>query len=367
MNSQMHVDQQLLEAVVLGGTLLGGGGGGAPGEGLKMGRTALSRGVPRFCTIDELADGAFVATVAVVGAPSQRDAFVAPEDYVRTVQSLQELAAKPLAALMTNENGGWASVNGWIQSSVLGLPLLDAACNGRAHPTSLMGSMGLHRQGDYVSLQAAAGGNPAKQKRIEIVVKATLDQAEQIVRTTSTLAGGMIVVARNPVQASYIKSHGALGAISHAVTVGKSIQTALPQGARAVASAVCDVFQGTLRGEAYVSNIELSTQKGFDIGVAQLTSSDGCYTLTIWNEYMALDKDGLRLATFPDLIITIDAESGLPLTSAQLKNGQTVLLATAPKQSLILGAGMHDRALFAAAEQALGISLIPYVFAEEKP
>ncbi len=361
----MHVDHQLLEAAVLGGTVLGGGGGGARSEGMKMGRAALDRGTPRFCTIDDLADDALVATVAVVGAPSQRDAFVAPEDYVRTVQSLQDLAGKTLAALITNENGGWATVNGWIQSAVLGLPLLDAACNGRAHPTSLMGSMGLHHQGDYVSLQATAGGNPARQKHIEIAVKGSLEQTAQIVRTASTLAGGMVTVARNPVPASYVKSHGALGAISHAVKVGNAVQTALPQGARAVAIALCDVLQGQLQDEACVSTIRLSTQKGFDIGIAQLTGSASSYTLTVWNEYMALDKDGVRLATFPDLIITIDAQSGLPLTSAELENGQSILLLTAPRQSLILGAGMHDRTLFAAAEQALGISLIPYVFPEE--
>jgi DUF917 family protein len=367
MISGMCIDEQLLEAAVLGGTVLGGGGGGARSEGMNMGRAALERGTPRFCTIDDLGDDALVATVAVVGAPSQRDAFIEPEDYVGTVQHLQALGGKPLTALMTNENGGWATVNGWMQSAVLGLPLLDAACNGRAHPTSLMGSMGLHRQSGYVSLQAAAGGNPAKKEHIEIAVKGTLEQGEQIVRMASTLAGGMVAVARNPVPASYIKAHGAVGAISHAVKIGRAIQTALPHGVGAVAKAICDMLQGQHIDEASISTIKLATHHGFDAGIAHLTGSAGSYTLSIWNEYMALDRDGKRLATFPDLIVTIDAQRGLPLTSAELKDGQRIFLVTTAKQNLILGAGMHDRALFAAAEQALGISLIPYAFPEEKP
>ena len=42
---------------------------------------------------------------------------------------------------------------------------------------------------------------------------------------------------------------------------------------------------------------------------------DGCQ-LTFWNEYATAEKDGKRLATFPDLIMTINAKTGEPVTTA---------------------------------------------------
>ncbi|MDK3075364.1 hypothetical protein QO034_19985, partial [Sedimentitalea sp. JM2-8] len=54
-----------------------------------------------------------------------------------------------LAAINTNENGAQTTVNGWFHSALSGLPVLDLACNGRAHPSSLMGSLGLHLEGEY--------------------------------------------------------------------------------------------------------------------------------------------------------------------------------------------------------------------------
>ncbi|WP_261372579.1 S-methyl thiohydantoin desulfurase domain-containing protein, partial [Haloferax volcanii] len=85
-----------------------------------------------------------------------------------------------VGALMTNEMGGFATVNGLLQSAVTGLPLVDAACNGRAHPTGPMGSIGLSQ--DAESVQAAVGGVPGTASRLETVVEAELGTAASLVR-----------------------------------------------------------------------------------------------------------------------------------------------------------------------------------------
>ncbi len=36
------------------------------------------------------------------------------------------------------------------------------------------------------------------------------------------------------------------------------------------------------------------------------------FEMTFWNEYMTLEKDGERYATFPDLIMTLDAKTARP-------------------------------------------------------
>src|SRR5699024_4049802 len=80
-------------------------------------------------------------------------------DYVHALQTLIEHADVPIAAVMTAQNGFSTTLNGWIQSSVLGVPVLDAAGDVRAHPTGKLGSLGLAEREGYVSTQVVSGGS----------------------------------------------------------------------------------------------------------------------------------------------------------------------------------------------------------------
>ena len=77
---------------------------------------------------------------------------------------------------------------------------------------------------------------------------------------------------------------------------------------------------------------------------------------------MTLEIDGQRLATFPDLLTTLDAATGRPISTADMKEGLQVAVLQAPRCNLLLGAGMRDPALFAVAEQAVGKPLVSHVF-----
>lgn len=44
-------------------------------------------------------------------------------------------------------------VNGRFQSAVTGIPVVNSACDGRAHPTGVMGSMDLESDPEYHSIQ----------------------------------------------------------------------------------------------------------------------------------------------------------------------------------------------------------------------
>ena len=105
--------------------------------------------------LDEVNDESVLVTVAMVGAPSATEQYVEPMYHVQALQLLMTHLDAPVGGLITNENGGAATINGWLQSAVTGLPVVDAPCNGRAHPTSLMGSMGLDGMDGYVSRQVA--------------------------------------------------------------------------------------------------------------------------------------------------------------------------------------------------------------------
>src|SRR5690606_516844 len=90
------------------------------------------------------------------------DQYVKPVDYALALQMLQEHPGGRIARIITSETGAMGTVNGWFQSAVTGIPVVDAAGNGRAHPTGVMGSMALDRLEGYRSVQAAVGGIPMR-------------------------------------------------------------------------------------------------------------------------------------------------------------------------------------------------------------
>src|SRR5574341_1378546 len=163
----MKLDRHSVEAAALGGALLGGGGGGWPEDGLTMGNLALAAGAPRLLALEALPADALIVTVSAVGAPASPDRHTPPMDFVAALQVLNQKLGGRIAGLITSENGGASTLNGWFQSAVTGIPVVDAACDGRAHPTGVMGSIGLERDAAYRSVQAAAGGDAAVGRRVE--------------------------------------------------------------------------------------------------------------------------------------------------------------------------------------------------------
>jgi len=354
----INLDRERVKTAVVGGAILGGGGGGWIELGLASGYLAVEMDRLTLLSPDELPDDTAVVTVGAVGAPAAKDRYVTPRHFIRAVELLRDRMGVAVGGLITNENGGSATVNGWIQAAALGLPVVDAPCNGRAHPTGLMGSMGLHRRTGYLSIQAAAGGDPQKGRYLEMTVTGGLSQASALVRQSSIQAGGVLAVARNPVTLSYARENGAPGAISEAMRVGSALLKHEGDPARMIRSAA-EALRGELIAEGVIADVSLQTEGGFDSGRVRLSTG---HELTFWNEYMTLEKDGERLGTFPDLIMTFDLGSGMPVISAEIEHGQPVAVIWSHRSNLILGAGMKDPALFVDAERAVNRSIIQYVF-----
>ncbi|MGB9956864.1 DUF917 domain-containing protein [Haloferax prahovense] len=356
-DGERAITAEWVEDVAVGGAVLGGGGGGSLSKGIEFGELAVEYGRPTIVSVADLDPTDVVVTVSGVGAPAATESHVDPADYVRAVELLVDRLAADgttVGALMTNEMGGFATVNGLLQSAVTGLPLVDAACNGRAHPTGPMGSIGLSQ--DANSMQAAVGGVPGTASRLETVVEAELGTAASLVRYAAEDAGGLVAVARNPVSARYAEAHAALDTYDQAEAVGRAVR--LADGGRDAAERVAEVLGGEVSLVGPVESFALETTGGFDVGEVEIEGRE----LTFWNEYMTLELDGERLATFPDLITTLDAETGMPVSTAELAEGRSVAVVVAPAANLSLGAGMADPALFDPVEQAVGKAVKSHVF-----
>lgn len=351
--TKVILDKKMVDYAVYGGAILGGGGGGWIEEGLQIGRLSLEIGQPTLYSIDELSNEALLVTVSLVGAPAAKDKYLKPIHYVKALEILSQKLDQPIAGLITNENGAGTTVNGWFQSAITGIPVVDNPCNGRAHPTGSMGSLNLSDIPSYISHQGAAGGKD--DCYLELSVSGSLDKSATMIRNASIQAGGLVAVARNPVTVAYAKQHGASGGVTQAIEVGEAL---LSHKGEAAIDAVVTKLGGEVFATGTVTKFDLETTGGFDVGSVLI---DDKVELSFWNEYITLEKEGERIATFPDLIMTLDANTAEPIVSAAIEKGQKIALITVPKANLRLSTTMQNQKLMKSIEDIIKKPINPYL------
>lgn len=339
-----------------GGWFLGGGGGGSIEGGKDMLKTALAYGGFDVCSVDELEDDDLVLTGSLVGSPSAGKVGITGEHCARCYEIYKLNTGIEPKALISNESGAQSITNGWIAAAVNKLPVVDAACNGRAHPTGTMGAMGLDTLNGYRSVQSAVGGNG--EHYLEMCVSGTIESTSQLVRNASIETKGFISVLRNPATAAYIKQNSAVGTLSMCIDIGAIVRKFENKPDDMVA-ALKDKLDMRLLTRGKVSSFKLECKGGFDVGSFMVNNS---HEVTYWNEYMTAEADGKRIATFPDLIMLLDGATGLPVCSAAVKDDMDVMLVNVPKAKLLLGKAMFLRHLFLPCESAVEKPLVKYVF-----
>jgi DUF917 family protein len=175
------------------------------------------------------------------------------------------------------------------------------------------------------------------------------------------MAGGFIASCRNPLPASYVKRNAALGGISIALDLGEAILAAEAKGGSAVIEAICLQTKGSIIGHGKVMKKAVTyTKEAFDVGTINIGSGPSAVTLHVMNEYMAVDgADGARLAGFPDVITTLNAQ-GVPVSVGELREGDELLVLRIAKDVIPLSSSVTDPSVYPVVEKALGINLTDY-------
>jgi hypothetical protein len=239
---------------------------------------------------------------------------------------------------------------------VLGVTVLDAAGDVRAHPTGKLGALGLTTRPGYVATQVVSGGNRELAGHLEVVVRGTSATADDVLRDVSVRAGGFIASARNPVELTWVREHAAIGAVTVALDLGGAMAAAQEQGGQAVVEAVL----GTLRGRVLARGplehaVPLVTRGGWDHGTLRVGEVEVPYL----NEFMAAQAAGERLATYPDTVTILDGATGLPLAvkDAQAATGREVVVVAVDAALLPLSSSAVDPVGLAEVEQIMELEL----------
>jgi DUF917 family protein len=355
---------QDVEAAIRGGSIFAAGGGGWADHGRMLGTAAVSIGQPELVSMDEVPDDAYIATAAAIGAPAGSTEWqMLGVDYVKAVEMLQQELGAPVYGLMIGQNGMSSTMNAWLPSALLGTKVIDAVGDIRAHPTGDMGSIGMAGSPE-TTIQVAVGGHRASHSYIELVVRGATGRISPILRKAADMSGGFIASCRNPMRASYVKKNAALGGISRALELGEAIMSAEGHGGDAIIAAICKTTSGTVLGRGQVTRKAVTyTDAAFDIGTIRIDCGDRTLVLYVMNEYMAIeDGRGERLATFPDVITTLNAD-GRPVSVGHIKDGDELSVFHIAKEHLPLSSSVKDPAVYPVCEAALGIAIASYALA----
>ncbi|PSK99405.1 hypothetical protein CLV63_103129 [Murinocardiopsis flavida] len=343
---------------VLGGGVFAAGGGGWLHHGELMGGAATTMGRPVLASVAELPADSWVATVTAIGAPAAKDWEIRPVDYVDALKALMAAADHPIAAVMTAQNGYSTTLNGWIQSAVLGVKVLDAAGDIRAHPTGKLGALGLTTRPGYMSVQSVSGGNRALHGHFQAVTRGSSVTCDDVLRDISVRTGGFIASARNPVELDWVRRNAALGAITAAIDLGRTMADAAPGGGAAVIEAVTAAIGGAELARGPLAHAAPTiTKGGWDHGVFRVAD----HTVPYLNEFMAVDAGGARLASYPDMIALLAVDTGLPLAVKDAVEGMEVAVVAAPAAALPTSASACDVGALREVEEIMGIDLVAYL------
>lgn len=325
-----EIQRDELEPLATGAWILGAGGGGNPYLSYVNLR-ALYDGGARVSLMDpkDLADDDLVAMVAGIGAPLVgQERLPDPKVVARPLLALQDHLKRPFRAVMSGEIGGANGLRALIAGAVTGLPAVDADSMGRAFPEGQMTSFAIAGLPMLTTVLSDVRG-------IEVIIKRAADAKwmERLSRKACAEMGSVASACRAPRTGREVKDHGVLYSTSKTIRIGRVIGEARRRREDAVV-ALIEAERGVLLFKGKVQDVERRTTEGFLRGTSRLAGLDGdrgaMLELAFQNEYAAAWRDGEVVATTPDIICTLDSESGEAVGTEMLRYGQRISVIALP-------------------------------------
>jgi DUF917 family protein len=316
--------EEALENLAVGAAILGTGGGGNPYIGKLLAQQSIrEHGPVEVVGVDEIPDDALAAFSAMMGAPTVMiEKLPRGDELVRAFEALRARLGRPITHVVPAEVGGINSTLPIAAAALLRLPLVDADGMGRAFPEVQMCTPTIYGISATPMALADEKGNT--------VVIETIENrwTERLSRTITVDFGCTALIALYPMNGAEARESLIPGTLGLAEDLGRLVRRG--QGI----DGVLERLRGHQLFEGKVADVERRTVGGFARGEATIdgTGRDAGSKLRIrfQNEHLIAVRDGEVAATVPDLIIVLDAETGEPITTEELRYGFRVVVAAAP-------------------------------------
>lgn len=324
-----EIGESQLDDIALGAAILGTGGGGDPYVGKLLAREAIRAfGPVEVVELDEIADDAFIIPSAMMGAPTVMvEKLPRGDEVVNAFQHLQKYLGRHADYTMAIEIGGINSMIPFCLAAQLRLPMVDADLMGRAFPELQMCTPSIH--GIAASPMAIADdkGNAS------IIDAVGNLWTERLARSATIEMGCAALIALYPMDGEALRRSAIPGSLTVAEELGRLIRVTREAHGDTIA-AILDRLHGHLLFAGKVVDVDRRTEKGFAKAVARIEGMDadaGSHLrLSTQNEHLVAERDSVVVASVPDLIIVLDSETGLPITTEELRYGFRVTVIAAP-------------------------------------
>lgn len=324
MNILRMIDVNDLEDIAIGGAVLGTGGGGDPYVGKLMAQQAIRRHGPvKLVDVGELADDALVVPVCMMGAPTvMTEKLPQGDELMNAFTALEKVMGRRIDAVLCGEAGGVNSTTPFVVAASSGLPLVDGDGMGRAFPELQMVTFTLCGVSATPMVLCDDKGNS--------IVLDTVSNAwtERLARAATIEMGGSALLAFYPMSGKVAKQAVVRGTLSLCAQVGETLRAARAAHGDPVA-ALAGLLGAQRLFHGRITDIERRTVGGFARGRATFQGVEDHKGQTMYlefqNEFLIAQRGDDVLATTPDLISVVEADSGDPVTADSLKYGQRLV------------------------------------------
>ena len=344
-----------VESIAIGAGILGTGGGGSPYLGKLYMQSILEQGYGvTVIGLDDIADDALVTEVAGMGAPT-----VGIEKLPQALEprraGIKNGRDVIIDAILCAEIGGANSIQPLVAGALTGKPVLDGDGMGRAFPELQMST-------HFIDGAPCTPAALVDEKNNRIVFGHITDpyMLEKFARDLCILMGCHADLAVPVFSGTQVKRSSVRNTLSLAKLLGDAVLAARASKAP-MTDAVLAVTGGAELFAGKLVDVQRRTTAGFARGEL-VAEGLGAYRnrwlhVAVQNENLIAwlgddhNRRGEVVACVPDLICTIETESGEPITTEQLRYGLRVT---------VLGIPCSDKLRTPAALQVVGPTAFGY-------
>ncbi len=324
-----------LDAIEIGAAILGTGGGGNPYIGKLRCREELKRGghIP-VIPLAELPDDSLVVSLGGIGAPVVGvEKIEEGKECLRALYAIEKELGVKVDALISAEIGGANSMEPMLTAAQARLPVVDGDGMGRAFPEMQMCTWSIYGH-------RVAPGAMADEKGNIVVIRDTPNDVwlERIARQVVVAMGAAAGLATQPMRGKFVKRAAVPNTITRARNLGRAVLEAHATNADPVQT-VIDQEHGRLLMTAKIVDLERHLRGGFAVGHLSLegfgTFASDIGRIDLQNEFLVFYRNDAVEVCTPDLIVVLDSDTGLPITTEMLRYGQRIAVLGLPAHALM--------------------------------
>lgn len=330
-----------IEDIEKGAALLGSGGGGSPKLGSLMAQSVIAKGGEiEVIGLSQLQDDARVITFGVMGSPTVlSERLPAYMEGVQAIVEIEKRTGEKIDALLIMEGGGTNATYPLFVAWVLGIPVIDADCMGRALPGINMVMPNIYGQFDryYAAISDAA--------KADVIEATAFQRLENGCRKRTVEKGGIVSLAYIPMSGKQVKKKNWCvdGTLTVAQLMGAAIRGLVGKIDKKLAMLNRQLTQTNYKkahkiATGRVVNIRRKEVGGFSVGGIRLLCEESAgvanriIDIGFQNENLfvrEIQADGeLELAKVPNIITLVDANTFHVVSCEELAFGQHLVVLT---------------------------------------